>query len=172
MSKARMHAVKMELPSVGLQTVVPSIPRDPAKKEQLKADLKKMGCKGFLLQPWTLKSREMVQEFLQPHSNEWEGTIQRLPEKRTIDSWADVYDFRKDGRMVAGRTDRWINGKFRSPINSKDRHSVEDCVDPRERRILEFVVPIIYPEKPKQVTKIVGNTILGSLSGEYLVNWG
>ena len=55
---------------------------------------------------------------------------------------------------MAGRTDCWINGKFRSPINSKDEHSVEDCVDPRERKILEFVVPIIYPEKPKQVTRI------------------
>ena len=73
---------------------------------------------------------------------------------------------------MAGRTDRWINGKFRSPINSKDGHFVEDCVDPRERRILEFVVPIIYPEKPKHVTKVVGNTIFGSLSGEYVVNWG
>ena len=73
---------------------------------------------------------------------------------------------------MAGRIDRWINGKFQSPINSKDGHSVEDCVDPREQRILEFVVLIIYPEKPKQVTKVVGNTIFGSLSGEYIVNWG
>ena len=137
----------------------------------MKADLKKMGCEGFLLQPWTLKSREMVQEFLQPRSNKWEGTIRRLPDKWTVDSWAEVYGFRKDGRTVAGRIDRWINGKFRSPINSKDGHFVEDCVDPREHRILEFVVPIIYSEKPKQVTKVVGNTIFGSLFGEYLVNW-
>ena len=73
---------------------------------------------------------------------------------------------------MAGRTDRWIDGKFQSSINSKDGHAVDDCVNPRERRILEFVVPIIYPEKPKQVTKVVGNTIFGLLSGEYKVNWG
>ena len=66
--------------------------------------------------------------------------------------------------MVARRTDRWINGKFRSPINSKDGHAVDDCIDPRERRVLEFVVLLIYPEKPKQVAKVVGNTIFGSLS--------
>ena len=53
--------------------------------------------------------------------------------------------------MRAGRTGTWIDGKFRSPINSKDGHSVEDCIDPREqRRVLEFVVPIVYPEKPRQ----------------------
>ena len=71
-----------------------------------------------------------------------------------------------------GRTNYWIDGKFRSKINSKDGHSVDDCVDPRERRILEFIVLIIYPEKPKQVTKVVGNTIFDSLSGKYVVNWG
>ena len=170
MAKARTRSVKMETTIVGLQTVAPAIPRDPTEKEQLKADLKKMGCEGLLVQLWTLKSREMVQEFLRPRSNKWEGTIRRLPKKWTVDSWAEVYGFRKEGRTMAGRTDHWINCKFRSLINSKDGHSVEDCVDPRERKILEFVVPIIYPKKPKQVTKVVGNTIFGSLSGEYVVN--
>ena len=113
----------------------------------------------------------MVQEFLRPRTNQWENTIRRLSEKWTADSWADVYGFRKEGKIVAGRTDRWINGKFWSPINSKDGHSIDDCIDPRERRVLEFVVPIIYPEKPKQVTKVVGNTIFGSFSREYIVNW-
>ena len=46
-----------------------------------------------------------------------------------------------------------------------------DCVDPRKRRILEFVVPILYSEKPNRVTKDVGNTIFGALSGEYKVSW-
>jgi hypothetical protein len=38
--------------------------------------------------------------------------------------------------------------------------------------VLEFVVPIVYPEKPKQVTKEVGNTIFGALAGKYKVSWG
>ena len=46
-----------------------------------------------------------------------------------------------------------------------------DCVVPRERRILEFVVPILYPEKPNRITKEVGNTIFGALSSEYKVSW-
>ena len=49
MSKAGMHAVKMEITTVGLQTVAPSIPRDPAEKDQLKEDLKCMGCEGMWL---------------------------------------------------------------------------------------------------------------------------
>ena len=170
MAKTRSHAMKVEVTIVGLQTVAPSIPRDKKEKDQLKEDFKRMGCEGLIAEPWGLKNRDMVHEFLQPRTNLWENTIRCLPEKWTTDSWADVYRFWKDGRIVAGRTDRWIDGKFRSKINSKDGHSVDDCVDPRERKILEFVVPIIYPEKPKQVTKVVGNTIFGSLSKEYVVN--
>ena len=79
--------------------------------------------------------------------------------------------FPEGGINGGGKTDRWIDGKFWSPINSKDGHAADDCVNPREHRILEFVVPIIYPKKPKQVTKVVRNTISGSLSGEYKVNW-
>ena len=37
---------------------------------------------------------------------------------------------------------------------------------------MEFVVPILYPEKPGRVTKEVGNTIFGALAEEYPVNWG
>ena len=70
-----------------------------------------------------------------------------------------------------GRTDRWIDGKFRSPINSKDGHAVDDCIDPRERRILEFVVPILYLEKQNRVTKEVGKTVFGAMAGEYKVKW-
>lgn len=49
---------------------------------------------------------------------------------------------------------------------------MSDCIDPREKRVLEFVVPIFYPEKPGRVTKEIGNTIFGALSREYKVSWG
>lgn len=150
----------------------PHIPRDPEEKEQLREDLRKMGYEGLLDEPWGLKSWEMVQEFLRVRSNQWEETICRMPEKWTVDKWVDVYRFKKEGRPVAGQTDTWVDGKFCSPINSKDGHLMDNCIDPRQCRILEFVVLIVYSEKPRQVTKVVGNTIFGSLSGEYIVNWG
>ena len=85
------------------------------------------------------------------------------------DLWAEVYSFRKKGRMRARRTDTWINGKFHSSINPKDKYAVSDYVDSRERRVLDFVVPILYQKKPGRVTKEIGNTIFGALTGEYKV---
>ena len=74
--------------------------------------------------------------------------------------------------MRARRTDTWINGKFDSSIDPKDGYAVSNAVNPRERRILEFVVPILYPEKLGRVTKEIGNTIFGALCREYKISWG
>ena len=170
MEKAR--TVKVEVHPVSLKSVTPVVPKDKKEKELLVEDLTKMGCEGLLMEPWALKSEAMAQEFLQVCSNEWEGTIQQDRERWTADSWAEVYDFRKEGRGMARRTDKLIDGKFHTSINPKDGHVVADCVDPRDRRVLEFVMPILYPEKPSRVTLIVDNTIFGTLSEFRKVNWG
>ena len=61
---------------------------------------------------------------------------------------------------------------FSGRVNPKDGYAVVDCKDPRAKRVLEFLVPLLYPEKPTRVTITVGNTIFGALSGERPVDWG
>ena len=119
MAKVGARAEKLEVTSVSLQIVAPSILYVKEEKKQLLQDLTRMGCEGLLKEPWAFKSRAMAQEFLQPRYNQWEGTIRRLLDKWMADSWAEVYGFRKEGRTVAGRTDRWIDGKFRSSSTQK-----------------------------------------------------
>ena len=51
-------------------------------------------------------------------------------------------------------------------MNSKDGFAIADCKEARARRVLEFLVPLMYPEKPTRVTIMVGNTIFGALSGK------
>ena len=50
--------------------------------------------------------------------------------------------------------------------------SIADCEGSRAKRVLEFLIPILYPEKPTRVTVTVGNTIFGALLGERKVDWG
>ena len=71
---------------------------------------------------------------------------------------------------MAFRTDRFIDGKFSTCVNPKDGYTVLECKDVRARRILEFLVPILYPGKLTQVTITVENTIFGALSEERLVD--
>jgi hypothetical protein len=52
-----------------------------------------------------------------------------------------------------------------------DGYAIEDCTDPRHRRVLAFLIPILYPEKPNRITVTMGNTIFGALNGGRKVNW-
>ena len=74
--------------------------------------------------------------------------------------------------MRATRMEPWVKDKLNANIDAKDGHAVSDCIDPRERRVLEFVVPILYPEKPNRVAKEVGNTIFEALNGGVKIKWG
>ena len=73
---------------------------------------------------------------------------------------------------MASRSDRFINGKFSAWVNPKDGYAVSECKETRARRVLEFLVPLLYLEKPTRVTITVGNTILGALSRERPVDGG
>ena len=57
-------------------------------------------------------------------------------------------------------------------VDPKDRYSVGDCRNDRQRRLLEFLVPIVHPNKPTRVTITIGNTIFGALDGGREVDWG
>ena len=164
--------VKVEVHPISLKSITPVVPKNENEKELLVEDLTHMECEGLLLQPWTLKSEAMAQEFLQERSNEWKGTMHRDLKRWTANSWAEVYNFRKEGRGMVARTDKLVDGKFSTSINPKDGHAVVDCIDPRERKVLEFVLPDLYLEKPSRVTLTVGNTIFGALFGIKKVNWG
>ena len=70
------------------------------------------------------------------------------------------------------QTDKFAQGKFSVLVNPKDGYPVADCEDPRERRVLEFVVLILYPEKPTRIRVTLSNTIFGILSRIRKVSWG
>ena len=72
---------------------------------------------------------------------------------------------------MANRTDLYIEGKFRNEADPKDGFLVRDCRDAREHRVLEFLVPIVHLNKPTRVTRTLGNTIFGALSGDRSIDW-
>ncbi len=63
-------------------------------------------------------------------------------------------------------------GKFKGEIDPKEGLHPANCVNPREGRMIEFMMPILNPQKPKRVTLTVANTLFGALSGVRPLNWG
>lgn len=72
---------------------------------------------------------------------------------------------------MASRKDNFVRGKFACTVDPKDGYPISECLVRREKRVLEFLIPILYPEKPTWVIVIVGNTIFGSLSKDRPVDW-
>ena len=78
----------------------------------------------------------------------------------------------RGGEEFASQIDKFIGRKFRNAANPKDGFAIADCEDSRAKRVQEFLISILYPEKPTWVMVIVGNTIFGALLGERKVDWG
>jgi len=71
----------------------------------------------------------------------------------------EVYGFKKTGSWLASSTDKYANGKFQNSVNAKEGYAISDCRNDRYRRVLEFLILILYPEMPIWITIIVANTI-------------
>ena len=158
--------------AMSLKAVVPGIPKSVRDQDLLEEDLWRIGCHGFMGKPWGLRMEDMVVELLGDKDNRWDGTVRQAPEKWTAKEWRKVYGFAREEEGMASRTDRFIDGMFSGRVNPKDGYAVVDCKDPRVKRVLEFLVPLLYPKKPTRVTITVGNTIFGALSRERPVDWG
>ena len=72
---------------------------------------------------------------------------------------------------MATRAERFAEGKFANSPHPKDGYPLPECKDSRTRQMLEFVVLILYPQKPTWVTITVGNTIFGAYTKEREVDW-
>jgi hypothetical protein len=156
---------------VKLRKIVPEVPRDENERGELLEDLQVMGCSGFLEKPWGFKDDRIVNELLDGVSNKFDNSIRGQPVRWTEECWREVYHFSKGGDGLAGRKDEYVKECFKDLPNPKDGYSIDDCKDPRHRRLLAFLVPIVYPEKPNRITITWGNTIFGALNSGRKVNW-
>jgi hypothetical protein len=172
MLKAREEDMREDT-AIPMKPLVPAIPTDDEELRELGEDLRKMGCEGLLGQPWNGQEDNVLREFKFARGNQWIGTKKRDPENWTPDTWARVYRFQRGvGEGWAGRKDGLFAGKFRGDVDPKEGLHPTNCRNPREKRMLEFLMPILNPEKPKRISLTMTNTLFGALSGVRPVNWG
>ena len=152
--------------------ILPHVPTKPLILA-IPTDLQAMSCEDLLARPWNVQSEDMLKEFLFLRGNQWDETTQNDPKNWTPDTWAKVYGFKREIKEGwAGRRDGLFAIKFKGKVDPKEGLHPTNCIDLRERRMLEFIMPILNPEKPKRVTLTVANTLFGALSGVRSVNWG
>ena len=133
--------------AMALKAVVLGMPKSVKDRELLEEDLWRIGCHRFIGKPWGLRMEDLVAELLGDKDNRWDGTVRQAPKRWTAKEWRKVYGFGREGEGMASRTNRFIDGMFSGRVNPKDGYAVADCKDPRVKRVLEFLVPLLYPEK-------------------------
>ena len=97
----------------------------------------------------------------------------RDPDSWTSEVWNRVYGFPR-GIMEGwtGRQDAFSTEKFRGDYDPKEGFHPGNCKSKRERRVLEILLPILNPDKPKRISLTMANTLFGAMSGSMPVNWG
>lgn len=170
--RKRAGSATPPLSEIKLRRVVPVLPGMEPEKSQLMEDLTSMGCQGLANKPWGFREESVVVELVGKRSNQYDNTDRADPHRWTEELWRTVYGFRAGGPGLANRKDEYVLGKFRGSVNPKDRYAVNDCINDRERKLLQFLIPVLHPEKPTRVTITLGNTIFGSLSGDRRADWG
>ena len=101
------------------------------------------------------------------------GTKRGDPDNWTLDTWARVYEFpRGIAEGWDGRHDGLFAGKLRGDVDPKESFQPSNCRNHIERRVLEFLMPILNLDKPKRITLTAANTLFGAMSGVRPVNWG
>ena len=99
--------------------------------------------------------------------------MRRDPENWTPNVRARVYGFlRGRGERWAGRRDGLFTGKFRADPDPEDGFHPGKCRNLREQGVLEFLLAILNPDKPKRISLTMANTLFGAMSGVRPVNWG
>ena len=113
----------------------------------------------------------MIRQRKAERSNIFDGTVRNRLEEWTAGIWRRVYNFLPGGNGMANRTDKFVEGKFLHDVDPKDGFPVREYRNVRERRVLEFLVPIKHPDKPTRVTHTLDNTIFGAVMGDRPVDW-
>ena len=152
--------------TIALKVLSPAIPSTEREMQELIDDLTPMRCKGLLSRPWLLRDEAMVRELVEGRDSRWDNSISCHPTQWTTDMWPDTYDFVQNGYGWATRTDKYIHDRFAGKIHINNGFVIDACKDRRERHVLAFLIPILYPAKPEEVTITGGNTIFAALSRE------
>ena len=162
MPEARAEDMRDPIPIL-MNHLVLAIPTDEEELWELGEDLRIMGCEGLLAQPWNVQEDKVLREFKFERGNQWLGTKRRDPDNWTPDTLARVYGFQRGiGEGWAARKDGLFAGKFRGDVDPKEGLHPLNYRNPRERRMLEFLMPIPNSEKPKRISLNMANTLFGT----------
>ena len=95
----------------------------------------------------------MLRELKTGAPNQFVGILRAKPNMWTAVTWRKTYGFGPDGNGFCARNKDYTLGRFSSLVHSKDGYLTGDCKNPRARRVLVFLVPILLPDNGVRIRR-------------------
>jgi hypothetical protein len=135
-----------------------------------------MGCKELLYRTWDIQDTGILGELVgRPMAPAFRTSYIRGKYKHwTREHWRATYSFPDSTTTLeAGEKgdSGWVKDRF-TRLSDKDGFKVEHCKTPREKRLLQFLVPIFSPDKPTTITIKLAKGIYSALHYKKTIRWG
>jgi hypothetical protein len=149
----------------------PVYPEEKDRRDILEANLKKMGCGKLWDLPWRYADDFLVNEIAQQRSVNWPDTIRGKPEKWTSELLAQKWGLSLGGKNLPARKVNLAEKYFEGRPSGGDGWKLADCRHQELREVLEFLIPLLNPNKPKRVTVQVASAVVDCLLNNTNYSW-
>jgi hypothetical protein len=90
----------------------------------------------------------------------WPETIKERPEKWTSKLLAQRWGLSLEGKDLPARKSNLAEKYFKGRLSGGDGLKLTDCRHKKLREVLEFLIPLLNPNKPKRVTVQVASAVV------------
>jgi hypothetical protein len=90
-------------------------------------------------------------------------SIQAKPDDWTVDMWSKKWLLSAEGRDLCPRKENLVKEYFVGIPSRGDGWKTADCNHKELREVLEFLIPLINPNKPNRVTIQVASAVVDCL---------
>ena len=149
----------------------PGYPEEKDRRDILEANLRKMGCGKLWDLPWRYSDDFLVNEVALQRSVNWPNTIRGKPEKWTSELLAQKWGLSLEGKDLPARKVNLAEKYFEGRPSGGDGWKLADCRHQELREVLEFLIPLLNPNKPKRVTVQVASAVVDCLINNGNYSW-
>jgi hypothetical protein len=141
----------------------PGYPGEKDRQDILEANLRKIGCGKLWDLPWRYSDDFMVNEVALQQLVMWPDTIRGRSEKWTSKLLAQKWGLSLEGKDLPARKVNLAEKYFEGRPSGGDGWKLTDCRHQEFREVLEFLIPLLNPNKPKRVTVGVASAVVDCL---------
>jgi hypothetical protein len=146
-------------------------PEDKDQREILAKNLQKMGCGRLWNLPWRYSDEFLLREVSHQRSVAFKDGFRGKPDRWTSKVLAQKWHLLLEGKKLPSRKNNQAEQYFSGKPSGRDGWKLTDCSHQELREVLEFLIPLLNPNKPKRMTVQVASPVADCLINGTKYSW-